>query len=150
MQVDELRVAAEQQDAVLLGCNRADKDEVLLEALRGIARESAALRFERERVARQGGDPSQLCSRRVDGLVRIASIICERARAGGAGELDVRSPKFAKVVSCFEQILGDAAQETMGEEMAELFVRRYRMRLEGWQDRIDPPRVPEMESSPAR
>jgi hypothetical protein len=53
-------------------------------------------------------------------------------------------------VSCFEQILGDAAQETMGEETATAFMAAYGARIAGWQDRIDPVRPIDEMSKPTR
>lgn len=143
-QLHDLRVEAEAGDPILAACRDHDEktERVVEHSLMGIAREAAALRFEREAAEKRGADVSQLCSRRISALSTLASLIVERARVGGERDLDVRDPRLLRIVDLFHEQIREVAIEVMDDERAKVFLTAYRAKTVGWQDRIDPPRAP--------
>ena len=141
-EVAELRARAESADPVLVASQRPERDGQLLAAtLLEMARETAAIKFERERVERQGGDSAQLSSRRIDGLVRIASAVA--SRAGQQGEnLRLDDPRLARIIDLFMSDVAEVAQEVLGVERGASFVEAYRQKTSGWEGRVAPHRAP--------
>jgi hypothetical protein len=137
--LSELRTQATAADPVVAASANPPRDlAVFDEALRQIAVESAAIKFLRIEAERRGGEIGALCSRRIDGLVRIGSLFCDRRRHEPQ-DLDVRGGRFQKIVSNFHKMMREAASETLGPEAAERFLAEYQQRLFGWEDRFDPP-----------
>ncbi len=127
-------VAAE--PLVVATTDPAQAVDVLDESLVQLARECAALAFERMQAEKRGADVGPLCSRRISGLVQIASLVVERHRQQPRG-VDVRGNKFRRVVRFFMQAMREAAEETLGSA-AGPFLAEYERRLLGWEDRVDP------------
>lgn len=137
-QVAELRDQAAAVDPVVTAASvREGSGEVLDQTLLEIARESAAIKFERMRAEREGRDASQLCSRRVSGLVQLASTIVARSR-WEPDTLDVRCSQMQRVIAFFVETLKDAAEETLGADAAR-FMAEYDAKIAGWENRLDPP-----------
>ena len=144
--IEQVRAEALAVDPVLVACDRTDEyqDATVVDAvLLQLAKEAAALGFDRREAERRGSDRAcQIASRRVASLASLASLVCLRARVGGEANVDPRDPKLQKIVVYFEEVLAEAATEALGEKLAESFLAAYRKRIAGWEDRIDPPRVP--------
>ena len=87
-QVNEARAAHVDAD-VLVGTlrGRADADQVLGAVIEGLARESASLAWEITQGRQAGRDTSQLSSRRIDGLQKIALLELGRRKLGLGDEL---------------------------------------------------------------
>lgn len=129
----ELRDAAAQKDPLVT----AKDQNALVEAMREIAVEAAAVKFERVKAEREGKDPSGYCSRRVSALAGLAALVVDRAR-WQSDDLDVRSDRFQKIVTYFMDVLKEVAAETLGPD-AERFLAAYESRIVGWADTFDPP-----------
>jgi hypothetical protein len=137
-QLAHLRAEAAAADPIVDATTDPERSaEVLDQTLLALAVEAAAIGFERVRAEREGRDVGQLCSRRVDGLSRLASLVVERAR-WEPDTLDLRSPKMQKAVDYFNAMLAETAEETLGPD-AQRLLAGYQARLVGWQDKIDPP-----------
>ena len=113
---------------------RTDSVEMLRMVKSEIAREAAALHFQRLEAEKAGKDTSQLSVRRIDALVKIANMELEIRRLG-ADIIDLRSEKFQKVFRLWIEMLRQAAAETMNPAQIDLFFNRMSTMLEGWEDK---------------
>jgi hypothetical protein len=135
--LDELRGVAAEVDPLLSACRDAAQDGKVMEAtMVQLARENAALGWERQASERRGADVGQICSRRVAGLTQLANLVSERARLGGDVEVDPRDPRVQAVVKLFFSDIAQVAQETLGTETAETFTSTFLARVKGWEDRL--------------
>jgi hypothetical protein len=133
---DQRREEATAQDPVVVAAEDPKGDtDVLLESMRQIAVECAAIKFARIQAENREAVGS-LCSRRVSGLAQIAALEVERHRHQPR-DPDVRGARFQRVVQFFLDVLKEAAEETLGHD-AEPFLIAYRARVRGWEERIDP------------
>jgi hypothetical protein len=111
--------------------------ETLDGVLRELAREQAALSWERRCAVMEGRrDADRISSRRIDGLSRLAGLVLERARAGVDSEIDPNDPKLQVMVRDFFGQIRETALEVMGEETASKFVATFEDRVRGWESRV--------------
>jgi hypothetical protein len=109
----------------------------LLSSLRmEIAKEAAALHFQRIESEKHGKDTAQTSTRRIDALTRIAHIELEIKKLA-PDTLDVRSEKFQKVFSMFIEMMRESAKETLAPEAIDMFFNRFGSRLDGWEDKAE-------------
>jgi hypothetical protein len=102
-----------------------------------LARECAALKWDREKAqAELRSGSEKIASRHTEGLMRLAILVLDRAKLGSAENLDVRSPRFQKLVSVFLSQLTEAAQGTLSPAEADCFLSELHRRLEGWEERV--------------
>jgi len=134
--LDQLRGAAFEADPLLVACRApVERDpRVIDQSMRGIAVEAAAIGFDRMQAERRGADVSQLCSRRISALAQLASLVCERARAGGEPDVDPRDPRVQKIVALFLSEVVETARETMDAKTAGNFTGSFLARIKGWED----------------
>lgn len=99
-----------------------------------IAREQAALAFQRVENEKLGKDTAQVSSRRVEALTKIANIELEMKKLG-TDIIDFRSEKFAKVFQMWVEAIREVAEEVMPAELVDLFFNRLSTKLEGWEDK---------------
>jgi len=99
-----------------------------------IAREQAALAFQRIENEKLGKDTAQVSSRRVEALTKIANIELEMKKLG-TDIIDFRSEKFAKVFQMWVESIREVAEEVMPAELIDLFFNRLSTKLEGWEDK---------------
>ena len=129
----------EERDDVLRDAQdtTANPGVVLGRMVEHAARESAAIAFERRRAQGRGlvGAPA-LCSRRIDSLISVARLVCERARAV-QGEVDVRSREMQVIVHDFVMTINSVAEETLPSDIAVEFTRRVSEKLDGWEKRFE-------------
>jgi hypothetical protein len=98
-----------------------------------IAREAAALHFQRVENEKLGKDTSQTSTRRIDALTRIAHIELEIKKLA-PDTLDVHGEKFQKVFALFISILKETAKETIPPEVIDLFFNRFATAMDGWEE----------------
>lgn len=99
-----------------------------------IAKEAAALHFQRIENEKLGKDTAQTSTRRIDALTRIAHIELEIKKLA-PDMLDVRGEKFQKVFAMFIDIMKDCAKETLTPQAIDLFFNRFSTMMSGWEDR---------------
>ncbi len=99
-----------------------------------IAREQAALAFQRTEHEKLGKDTAQVSSRRVEALTKIAHIELEMKKLG-TDNIDFRSERFAKVFQFWVESLREVAEDTLPPERIDLFFNRLSTKLEGWEDK---------------
>lgn len=101
-----------------------------------VAREAAALAYQRALNEMTGRDISQVSARRIDALKKIADIEIEQ-RKMGFDSVDVHSEKMQRIFKLFVEIVGEVAAETLNPEQLDLFVNRLTTAMEGWEDKAE-------------
>lgn len=98
-----------------------------------VAKEAAALHFQRIENEKLGKDTAQVSTRRIEALNKIAGIELEIKKLG-AGMIDLKSEKMQRVFKFFISRIREIAGETLAEEEVDLFFNRLSTALEGWED----------------
>jgi hypothetical protein len=124
---DAVETAIE-RDPLVLASSGDDPVGVLDLAIAGVAAESAALGWERERAQREGRvEAERISSRRVQALLRLADLVVAREQLRREdGELD--PAQLERLVSLLLGAVREAAEETCGEQ-AEMFLERLGQKM---------------------
>lgn len=112
----------------------ADAAQMLKLIKAEVAKEAAALHFQRIENEKYGKDTSQNSTRRIDALTKIANIEMEIKKLG-SDAIDLRHPKFQKVFTLWIEMMREVASETLTPELIDLFFNRFSTKIEGWEDR---------------
>lgn len=115
---------------------KIDAPELLRKLRTEIAKEAAALHFQRIESEKFGKDTSQTSSRRIDALTKIAHIELEIAKIGPS-TVDVRSEKFQRVIKLFLGFIQETAVETLPPEALNLFFNRLETKMDHWEDKAE-------------
>lgn len=113
---------------------RADSGETLHIVKSEVAKEAAALQFQRMENEKLGRDTAQISSRRIEALTKIANIELEIKKLGG-DLLDLRSEKFQSVFKLLVKDVLAVAKDVLEPEALDLLTNRLMTKLEGWEDR---------------
>jgi len=124
----------DQDPVVLAARSHQDASEVLRLVKSEIAREAAALHFQRIENEKLGKDTSQQSSRRIDALTKVANIELEIKKLG-ADVIDLHGEKFQRIFHLWIEMLREVAGETMRPEQIDLFFNRLSSMMEGWEDK---------------
>ena len=108
--------------------------DVLFNIKREVAREAASLHFERIETEKRGRDTSQISSRRIDALKKIAEIEL-KVRELEAEKFDFTSPRFQKLFTLWVEQMQEVAKEVLPAEMANIFFNRFASMMEGWEEK---------------
>ena len=124
-------------DPVVIAATKGKVEaNILLKLIRTeIAKEAAALHFQRIESEKFGKDTSQTSTRRIDALTKIANIELE-IRKLGPSSIDPSSEEFQKVFASWIEAIRDVAAETLSPEQVDLFFNRLTSKLEGWEERV--------------
>jgi hypothetical protein len=120
-----VRSAAGRDPVALLGTLKAE-----------VAREAAALVYQRIENEKMGKDISQVSGRRIDALKKIADIEMEMRKIG-FDQLDVHSEKFQRVFKLWIETIRSVAEHTLNPEQLDLFFNRLSTEMEGWEDKAE-------------
>jgi hypothetical protein len=125
------------QDPVVIAATKGRIEATtLLRLIRSeIAKEAAALQFQRLENEKFGKDTAQTSTRRIDALTKIANIELEIKKLGPSS-IDPRSEEFQRIFTMFIESIRDVAAETLAPEMVDLFFNRLTNKLDGWEDRV--------------
>ena len=113
----------------------ADTTSVLNLVKVEVAKEAAALHFQRVENEKYGRDTAQTSTRRIDALTKIANIELEIKKLG-TDAIDLRHPKFQKVFALWIEMMREVAAEVLTPELIDLFFNRFSTKVEGWEDRV--------------
>ena len=107
----------------------------LLQTLKSeVAKEAAALAYQRIENEKMGKDISQVSSRRIDAIKKIADIEMEMRKIG-FDQIDVHGEKFQKIFKLWIETISGIASETLTPEQADLFFNRLETEMTGWEDK---------------
>jgi hypothetical protein len=124
-------------DPVVVATSGKVEPTALLRKLRTeIAKEAAALHFQRIENEKYGKDTSQTSTRRIDALTKIAHIELEIAKLGPS-QIDVRSEKFQLIMQLFVAFVQEAASETLSPEALNLFFNKLETKMSGWENKAE-------------
>lgn len=108
----------------------------VLKIIKGeVAKESAALHFQRIENEKYGRDVAQVSTRRIDALKKIADIELEIKKLG-ADTLDIHSEKFQRVFKFWINTVREIAEQTMTPEQIDLFFNHLSTSMEGWEEKV--------------
>jgi hypothetical protein len=122
------------QDPVVVATQGRDALTVLRTIRSEMAKESAALHFQRVESEKYGKDTAQVSSRRLEALNKIASIEFEIKKLG-ADVIDLHGERFQRVFAFWIETLKEVAQATLPPEQLDLFFNRLETTLDGWEDK---------------
>jgi len=122
-------------DAVVQATRGAADAAQVLKLIRAeVAKEAAALHFQRIENEKYGKDTAQTSTRRIDALTKIANIELEIKKLG-SDAIDLRAEKFQKVFALWIEMMREVAADTLTPEQIDLFFNRFSTKIEGWEDR---------------
>ena len=121
-------------DPVVIASRGRDALTVLRTIRSEMAKESAALHFQRIENEKFGKDTAQVSSRRLDALGKIATIEFEMKKLG-ADVIDLQGERFQRVFAFWIESLKEVAQEVLPPEQLDLFFNRLETSLNGWEDK---------------
>jgi len=126
-----------ERDPVVIAATKGKVEaSLLLRVIRTeIAKEAAALHFQRVENEKFGKDTSQTSTRRIDALTKIANIELEIKKLGPSA-IDPTSEDFQKIFAMWVEMVRDVAAETLSPEQVDLFFNRLGTKLDGWEDRV--------------
>jgi hypothetical protein len=124
------------KDAVVIAAYKhADPLSMLAVIKTEVAKESAALHFQRIENEKLGKDTSQVSTRRIDALKKIADIELELKKLG-ADTIDVTSEKMVKVFTFFIGTVRSILEENLTPEQLEVVFNRLETEFVGWQEKL--------------
>lgn len=115
-----------------------DRDPLaLLSTLKAeVAKEAAALIFQRVQNEMVGKDTTQISGRRIEALKKIADIEMEMRKIG-FDQVDVYGEKFQKVFKLWIDIMRTVAEQTLPPEQLDLFFNRLQTEMANWEERAE-------------
>src|SRR4030042_6543578 len=124
------------EDPVVCGAKGRDTLAFLATLKAEVAREAAALVYQRVVLEKMGKDITQISGRRIDALKKIADIEMEMLKIG-FDHIDVRSEKFQKVFKMWIETIQSVAEQVLSPEELDLFFNRLSTEMEGWEDKAE-------------
>ena len=112
---------------------RADADQVLGAIVAGLALETASLAWDIRQGRKGGKDVAQVCSRRIDGLAKIALVELGRVKLGLGNELTPDDPRKKVIVDCFLSSLDDVLASSLPADKYAMVMALIEDRLRAWQ-----------------
>jgi hypothetical protein len=132
--IEEKGAAIDSDSLVRAATLNADSADMLHLVKIEVAREAASLLFQRTENEKYGRDTSQVSTRRIDALKKIADIELEVKKIG-AGMIDLKNEKMQRVFKFLIGQMREVAQEVLAPEAMDLYFNRLSTALEGWEDK---------------
>ncbi len=126
--IDEDRV-------VQAALKHADPMDMLSVIKSEVAKETAALHFQRIENEKYGKDTAQISSRRIDALKKIADIELEIKKIGG-NNIDVHSEQMQRIFKFFIETVQAILTENLSPEQIDLVFNRLTTEFDGWQEKL--------------
>jgi hypothetical protein len=114
--------------------DKGDPLEVLYLIKKEVASEAASLSFERLEAAKRGKDTGQVSTRRIEALKKIADIEL-KIKEIDSESINLSSERMQKLFTMWVETMREVAQETVPEEVLDLFFNRFATAMEGWEER---------------
>lgn len=113
---------------------KAPPEENLQRIKLEIARESAAMHFQRIELEKYGKDTSAISSRRIDALERIAKLEL-KIKEADKDSLSLGSEKMQKIFMLWVETMREIAEQILPPETMDLFFNRFATAMEGWEEK---------------
>lgn len=101
-----------------------------------VAREAAALGYQRLLLERNGKDITAVSGRRIDALKKIADMEIDM-RKMGIDHIDIRSVKFQMIFKLWVEMIRVTAEEVLDPKQLDLFFNRLTTEMEGWEEKAE-------------
>jgi hypothetical protein len=108
--------------------------EILYLIKKEVAAEAASLNFERLEVSKRGKDTGQVSTRRIEALKKIADIEL-KIKELDSESVNLSSERMQKLFTLWVETMQQIAQETLPQEVMNLFFNRFATAMEGWEER---------------
>jgi hypothetical protein len=123
-------------DPVVQAAGKTTDPMMMLSIIKAeVARETAALHFQRIENEKYGRDTAQVSTRRIDALKKIADIELEIKKLG-ASAVDVRSEQMLRVFKFFIETVRTILEDNLSPEQCDLIFNRFSTEFENWQDKL--------------
>jgi hypothetical protein len=126
------RTAFIDNDPIVKGSKGKDSMALLATLKAEVAREAAALAYQRIENEKMGKDISQVSGRRIDAIKKIADIELEMRKIG-FDQVDVTSETFQRIFKLWIESIKTVAEETLSPEQLDLFFNRLTTEMDGWE-----------------
>lgn len=113
---------------------KVDSAQLLGHIRTEIAKEAAALHFQRVENEKLGKDTAQTSTRRIDALTRIAHIELEIKKLA-PNSIDVTSEAFQKIFALFVADMKEVAQDVLPDQHIDMFFNRWATKMADWEER---------------
>jgi hypothetical protein len=124
-----------ENDAVVQALARhAEPIEVIRIVKAEVARESAAIEFQRIENEKRGRDVADISKKRIEALTKVAALELEAAKLG-VNAVDLKSERMQRIFKFWVERIQEVAAEVLQPEQIELLFNRLQTELEGWEDR---------------
>jgi len=123
-------------DPVVKSAAEADPIKLLATLKAEVAREAAALHYQRKQNEIMGKDITRISARRIDAMKKIADIEMEMRKIG-FDQVDIYSEKFQKIFKLWTDMIRVAAEETLAPEQLDLFFNKLQTEMEGWEEKAE-------------
>jgi hypothetical protein len=135
-QITEQKAKFVEADSVVQAAvAKADPMAMLAVIKTEVAKESAALHFQRIENEKYGKDTAQVSTRRIDALKKIADIELEIKKLGGS-QIDVNGEQMQRVFKFFVETVRAILEENLSVEQLDLVFNRLQTEFEGWQEKV--------------
>lgn len=118
-----------EQDEVVVATSAGDPEKVIAQTMVGVARESAALHWDRIKSQNEGrADAEKISSRRVAALCRLADLVVvreEMRRASG----QMSDEEVGRATELFIQDMEETVREVAPSEVAEKFLSSFKTKV---------------------
>jgi hypothetical protein len=122
-------------DPIVLAIGRSDPADKNLQRIKlEIARESASLHFQRIEMEKHGKDTSQISTRRIDALERIARLEL-KIKEADKDSVSLGGEKMQKIFMLWVETMREIATEVLKPEEMDLFFNRFATAMEGWEEK---------------
>jgi len=101
-----------------------------------VAREAAALVYQRKQNEIVGKDITQIVGRRIDALKKIADIELEMRKIG-FDQIDIYGENFQKIFKMWIDTIRAVAEETLAPKELDLFFNKLMTEMDGWEERAE-------------
>ncbi len=135
MSAEKARFIAQDPVVIAASNNRVQALAILALIRVEIAKEAAAIQFQRMESEKFGKDTSQTSTRRIDALGKIANIELEMKKLGPT-TIDPHSEEFQKIFALWLELLKGIMTELFTAQQIDLFFNRLDSALEGWEERV--------------
>lgn len=126
------------QDLVQAAERGASTSEWIDIALREIAEESAHLKWERKKAAKDGKNTANFTVMRVGTLRQLAEVLLKRKEAALAERLDLKSERFQKIFKTWMKFFYESMSKSGVEEtVIDLVFQQMKADMVDWEKKID-------------
>lgn len=125
------------EDPIVKATNARHDTTDMLHAIKlEIAKEAAALHFQRTEVEKYGRDTAQISTRRIEALKKISDLELD-IRKLGVEKIDLKGEKMQRVFAYFIQQIKEIASESLSPQEVDLLFNRLSTSLEGWEEKCE-------------